>query len=309
MRRYRARLVYAGVTLAMLWLLAGCQSAPAQALPSATPLPTQAVPTTTATFLPPPTVTPYPSPTMRGADGGAPPEAVSSPAAGDTGAPASPIPVVQNTQAPTLTPSITPSPAPTATPTVSFINLPAGVSLGGTMYLSDFAAGWPSVNDPTAKIAIKNGQYAFEVGPFDGRYFTTTVLKLANLYAQVEVTPDTCPQKAGYGLMFHFQDANNYYLLTIYCDNTYTAIAKVAGSVEALNYGNLPSGLNAGQQGMLHLGVLARGTSYTMFLEGQNIGAFDDSQFPQGDIAIYASSQGNKALKVSFDNLKVWSVQ
>ena len=58
-------------------------------------------------------------------------------------------------------------------------------------------------------------------------------------------SPGTCPAKAGYGVMFHFKDASNYYLLTIFCDNTYTAVAKVAGSVQAMNYGNLPSGLDA----------------------------------------------------------------
>lgn len=310
MRRDRSSLVIAGVTVAALWLLAGCRSAPAPVLPTATPVPTQAISTATVTPLPPPTVTAYPSPTMRGADGAVPPTVdVSSPATGAPGAPGTSAPVVQATQAPTLTPSITPSPAPTLTPTVSFINLPSGVSLGGAIYFSDFEAGWPSTNDPTAKIAIKNGQYVFEVGPYDGRYFNTTLIKQANLYVQVEVTPDTCPQKAGYGLMFHFVDANNYYLLTVFCDNTYTAIAKVAGSVMALNYGSLPSGLDAKQNGVLHLGVLARGTSYTLFLEGKSIGSFDDSQFPQGDVAIYAVSQGNKVLKVAFDNLKVWSVQ
>jgi hypothetical protein len=306
MRRYSSFVGFICMALSLLCLLAGCQGPAAPALPTATLLPTQAIPTATATFLPPPTVTPYPSPTMRGAEGVVP-QADALTAA--PGAPSTSASVAQGTPIPVATAPPSPSPAPTLTPTVSFVNLPAGISLGGATYSSDFQTGWPSFNDPTAKIAIRDDQYHFEIGPFDGRYFTTTALNQGNLYAQVEVTPETCPDKTGYGLMFHFEDASNYYLLTIFCDSSYTAVAKVAGSVVALSYGNLPTDLDPKQEDVHHLGVLAHGNDYTLYLEGQSIGSFNDTQFPKGDVAIYAVSQGNKVLKVSFDNLKVWSVQ
>jgi hypothetical protein len=214
----------------------------------------------------------------------------------------------QSPAAPQATATTAPTQPPPATPTLSFINLPSGVSLLNSVYTTNFN-GWPAFNEPTAKSAYSNGQYRFEMGPFDGRFLNTTALNAGNIYAHLEVTPETCPEKSGYGLMFHFKDASNYYLLTVFCDNTYTAVSKVAGSVAALNYGNLPSGVDATASETLHLGVLAQGNRYTMYIEGKPIGSFEDSQFPKGDVAIYAVSQGSKVLKIGFESLKVWTVQ
>lgn len=293
--------------LAVGWVMIGCKVADASpVLPTATALPTQAVPTSTTTALPPPTVTDYPSPTMRSAEG-----AVAQPTALESTLPAGPAPSAapaQSTSAPLATPTPAPTAAPSATPTLSFVNLPAGISLVGSVYTTTFD-GWPSFNDPTAKSSISNGHYHFDMGPFDGRFLNTTALNAGNVYIELDVTPDNCPEKGGYGVMFHFKDANNYYLLTIFCDNTFTAVAKVAGSVSALSYDKLPSGLDATSNDTHHLGILAHGNDYNLYLEGQPLGSFSDGQFPKGDVAIYATSQGAKVFRIDFESLKVWSVQ
>jgi hypothetical protein len=309
MRRFASVSISISVfQLLLLCLLTGCRSAAVSVLPTATPLATQAIPTFTATFLPPPTVTLYPTGTPRDGEAGpAQPGAPIQPP-GPSEGPSNPVLAPQSTEIPTVSPTASPTSAPPPTPTVSFVNLPSGVSLGGQIYNSDFSAGWPSSNDPSAKIAIQDAQYRFEIGPFDGRFFNTTALNQADLYAQIDVTTDNCPQKAGYGLMFHFQNANNYYLVTIFCDSTYTAVAKASGSLVGLSNGKLPNGLDAAGDKVHHLGVLARGTDYTLYLDGQSIGSFIDAQFPKGDVAIYAVSQGSKVLKLAFDNLIVWSV-
>lgn len=307
MHRFFSNLAQMTACVGLLWLLSGCQAPAEVALPTATAMPTQPLPTATSTFLPPPTVTDYPSPTMRGAEGAAPPADTAAPATSQPGAPATAAPA-QSPAAPPATATPAPTEAPTLTPTVSFVNLPAGISLGPSVYTSTFD-GWPVTNEATAKTSASGGHYHFEMGPYDGRFFNTTALNAGNVYIQLEATPGTCPEKSGYGIMFHFKDASNYYLLTVFCDNTYTAVAKIAGSVSALNYGNLPSGMDAKSSDTHHLGVLAHGNEYTLFLEGQSIGSFSDGQFPKGDVAIYAVSQGAKVLKIDFDSLKVWSVQ
>jgi len=307
MERHIVSRTLAVAMLAAALGLAGCKMADSTpALPTATALPTQVIPTSTATALPPPTVTGYPSPTMRGAE-----SAVDQPtiSAGPViSAPGASTSGPQATSAPITTPTPAPTEAPTATPTVSFVNLPAGISLAGSVYTSTFD-GWPAFNDPTARTSFSNGHYHFDIGPFDGRFLNSTALNAGDVYIELDVTPQSCPDKAGYGVMFHFKDANNYYLLTIFCDNTFNAVVKVAGSVSALSYDKLPGGLDATSNETHHLGVLAHGNEYTLYLEGQPLGSFSDGQFSKGDVAIYAVSQGGKVLKIDFESLKVWSVQ
>ena len=293
--------------LAAAWGLTGCKVGDATpVLPTATALPVQAIPTSTATALPPPTVTGYPSPTMRGAESAA--DQPTASAATVTAAPDASTAVQQDTSSPITTPTPAPTEAPSATPTVSFVNLPSGLSLGSSVYTTTFD-GWPAFNDPTAKSSFSGGLYHFDMGPFDGRFLNTTALNAGDIYIDLDVTPENCPAKAGYGIMFHFKDANNYYLVTLFCDNSFTAVAKIGGSVSALTYDKLPSGLDATTNDTHHLGVLAHGNDYTLFLEGQTFSSFSDVQFPRGDVAIYAVSQGGKVLKIDFESLKVWSVQ
>jgi hypothetical protein len=293
----------------LMWLLTACRSAAVASLPSTTPMPTLVIPTFTATFLPPPTVTPYPTATPRGVEAIVPLVVATAAPDGLATLPAPPpaAPVIVDTPIPpTATPS--PPPTPTLTPTVTIVDLPAGASLGGMIYFSDFSAGWPSFDDPTAKIALKGGQYQFEIGPFDGRFFNTTLIKQRNLYAQVEVTPNDCSNKAGYGMMFRFKDASNYYLLTLFCDGTYAAVSRVAGAVAGMADGKLPAGLDPGTKAVHVVGVLTREDTYTLFLDKQVISTFTDTQLREGDVAIYGVSQGAQVLRASFDNLKVWNV-
>lgn len=305
-RQFVSRVIAVAILAAALGLSSCKVAESTPVLPTATALPIQAIPTATSTTLPPPTVTGFPSPTMRGAEGAAdqPTTAVSQAAVVPDAATAGP----QNTVAPITTPTPAPTVAPTATPTVSFVNLPSGLSLAGSVYTSTFD-GWPAFNEPTAKSSFSDGHYHFDMGPFDGRFLNTTALNAGNIYVELDVTPENCPAKAGYGVMFHLKDANNYYLLTIFCDNTFNVVAKVAGSVSALSYDKLPAGLDATSNDTHHLGVLAHGNDYTVYLEGQPLGSFTDGQFPKGDVAIYAVSQGGKVLKIDFESLKVWSVQ
>jgi len=179
------------------------------------------------------------------------------------------------------------------------------------IFSADFYQGWPSIQDTSAKIYLSNGQYIFEVGPYDGRFIATTAVNRSDLYAQVEATPIECVTNGGYGLMFRFSDAGNYYLLTIFCNNSFSVVSRIGGTFAggvALT-GTLPAGLDAASLTTHTLGVLSRANTHTLYFDGQAIASFSDDRLQQGDVAIYAVSEGSGVLKVAFDNLKVWATQ
>jgi hypothetical protein len=282
-------------TIALVITLAGCSGAttPSPVLPTTTPAPTAVRPTATPTPLPPPTVTPYPTATT----------------------PADSVPLVPTTASEALGTSIPPSPVsptqPAGIPTLGSGGLPAGVQQGQVIFSADFYQGWPSIQDTSAKIYLSNGQYVFEVGPYDGRFIATTAINRSDLYAQVEATPIECVTNGGYGLMFRFADAGNYYLLTVFCDNSFSVVSKIGGTFAggvALT-GTLPAGLDAASSTTHTLGVLSRANTHTLYFDGQAIASFSDDRLQQGDVAVYAVSEGSDVLKVAFDNLKVWATQ
>jgi len=276
--------------------LLGCVAESSTLLPTATLIPTQLIPTNTPTPLPPATVTPYPTITPH-----APGESVNE---GDATTSAT-----EDSQ-PT---GVAQSPSETATQAVAASaggqgNIHEGLNLGQVEFSADFARGWPTVDEPTAKIEIVNGQYAFAIGPFDARFFNTSSIDASDFYAQVDTQIVQCTEGGVYGLLVRQSDPGNYYAFVLFCNNTYSVTARVNGSLLAspLAAGSLP-GTDA--IGAHSLGVLAQGGNLTFYLDGQELTSISDQRHTQGDVALYAASQSSNIMEVAFDNLKVWSLR
>lgn len=187
---------------------------------------------------------------------------------------------------------------------------PANVSLGPPIFSADFAQGWPQIDEETAKISLNGGAYSFTIGPFDARFMNTSAVDRADYYVEVDVNVPECPEGTGYGLLMRQQDANNYYAYIIFCNSTYSLLARVNGSIPGgpLEVGSLPDGVSA-PTGSHTLGVMARGQAITVFYDGEVVTDINDDRHQQGDIALYVLSQGSNPIQVDFDNLEVWAVQ
>jgi hypothetical protein len=311
---------YLGILLVFGAILAGCGALPEATLPTATPPPVAALPSATPTQLPPPTVTTFPTATLRSG------EVV--PVTFDPNATLAPVLTAANTEAslpssgtlsapvattaPTSIPvTDTPFPTytPTATPTSPVAALPDGMVVVDNVFTADFFQGWPSFNDDTAKIAIQQGQYVFKIGPLSARFVNTTVVNRSDMYVQVEVTPKTCSAENGYGLMYRYKDASNYYLFTVFCNKTFTAVARVNGSLLGFLNEYLPADLDPASGTTHIISVAAKGQTMSLFFDGKLVGSFTDNQLTQGDIAVYAASQTTEVVTVAFDNLQVWTVR
>jgi hypothetical protein len=107
--------------------------------------------------------------------------------------------------------------------------------------------------------------------------------------------------------MFRYVDDSNYYLLTIFCDKSYTIGGMENGSIFG-NRAALPGALDPTSSTVHRVGVLARGDDYTLYFDKQSIGTFRDVRHQKGDVGIYAMSQDSEAIRVAFGNLRVWTI-
>jgi hypothetical protein len=189
--------------------------------------------------------------------------------------------------------------------------VPEGVNPDKLLYRDPFYRGWPENREGTAKTYLASERYVFEIGPFDGIYYTTNAVDEKDYYAQIEVIPDSCPEGGGYGLLFHYEGTGDHYIFTIFCDGRFTVMNRSAGSLasQALAAGDLPAGLDAAATTTHIVAVMAKGTAYSVYLDNEELAAFVDSSHPQGDVGIYAVSQHNAVLRVAFYNLEVWTVR
>ncbi len=274
-------------------LLSACANVPAPLPPTATLPPTPIPPTATSTSLPPPTVTPFPTATLP------PPPTPTPLPTSEEG---------EGTAEPTASEATPVAENATATLPATQATIPQKDEL---ILVADFSSGWPTFEDVAARLYPANGQYVFDLGAGALRYLTTAAIDRADLYVQVEVTPDKCPSGGGYGLFFRFKDADNYYALTVFCDGRVTVYLRAGGTLNPDPFldTTLPNGLSAVGPQTHRLGVLTSGSTFTIYFDDHVVGSFSSEARKKGDIALYAVSPRDARLVVAFDNLEVWSIR
>ena len=285
-------------------LLIGCGGHSAGDLPTATPPPIIPTETVTATFLPPPTVTSFPTATQRGDTGVVPPLADASQTTLQPGAPM----ITSTASGPTAVPTTAVSTA-TLTQPPPPIPIPDGTTLGDRIFTADFFQGWPPADFPGVKMGIVDGQYVITAGPSDAGVRNSGAVNQKNLVQQIELTFSTCPEQTGFGLRFRQKDSGSYYRFSVFCDNTYAAGIVLNGSVTIIGSGSLPSDVDALASGKHALGVAAFNQGFTFYFDGKLVGTASEATLDQGDVAFYAFSQGTHVISVAFDNWQVWSLR
>ena len=293
--------------LAILMILTGlvvgltaCSgSAPTQSLPTATLAQTDAPAQPTATPQPPPTVTPFPTGTPLPTPTPTPETEEAAIEGND-----------ETNEAESDTPEVTS--APTAS-TDEGSATASDFERGDRRYSTDFSSGWPTLDDTASdsQSATVDGADTFDLAVNRQWVVATTVLTIDDFIAEVDVTPDTCPEGAGYGLFFRYVDGDNYFALTFFCGGRVTVFARSGGVLvqPPLLDMSLPDGLDASSTDTHQITVAARGSEFAIMFDGEIIGGFSSELHAEGDLALYAVSGSTAGMQIAFDNLEVYRAQ
>ncbi len=177
---------------------------------------------------------------------------------------------------------------------------------GTILYETNFARGWPNVDDDTADISSSGGEYIWALGPFDARFFTTNGIEAGDSYTQVDVTVEECPPEGGYGLIFRYTSESGYYQFTLFCSGTYSGLARVDGRPSGGTSGDTP--FDPSEATTRTLGVLADGADITLLVDGDELDRYTDTRFETGDAGVYAISQTGDVINVRFSNMQVYAL-
>jgi hypothetical protein len=258
------------------------------------------VPPPTATRQPPPTVTPFPTATPGG-------EAVNVPDADPT---AEETESTGENETPDAVTTEPPAASPTATEASPSASLPEGVQIVGSPLVFAFDTGWPTLDDDRATIGIIGGDYVFNITNDARRYVNSGYVDQENLYLELDVLPESCPDTSSYGLYFRFQDTDNYYALNFFCQNRITVHVRSLGVLitPPLVDTTLPDGLDASSPETHTIGLLTRGEEIAIYFDNEEIARFTDGTHTEGDIALYATAQ-SFGIIVRFEHLEIWNVR
>ncbi len=187
------------------------------------------------------------------------------------------------------------SPAPTEAPT----------------FADDFDqpdSGWAQEIGDDYEMGYFEGQYRILVKKKNTVAWSTLGQSFTDFITVVEARQAGGPNNNGYGLIYRYQDKDNFYYFRISGNGFYSAAKMVDGKWKKLVGWTKSPHINKGQ-GTNHLKLICRGRYMSFYVNGKHLFEWWDSTFAQGDIGLAAGTYDEAGVMIYFDNLEVYAPQ
>ncbi len=166
---------------------------------------------------------------------------------------------------------------------------------------------WSEWEDEQGAKGVEDGGYYITVTETEwASWGTSEGLTLDDFVAEVEAWAVDGPDDNGYGLVFRYQDSDNFYYYEVSSDGYYSIGKMVADEWEPLVGWTESDLIKLGQRTNV-LRVLCDGSRMTFFVNGYLIEELTDYDFEDGSVGFIAEAMGEAGVRVHFDNLRVWA--
>ncbi len=190
-------------------------------------------------------------------------------------------------------------PSPPVAPTPSFV----------LVYEDDFSdqdSGWDDAFDKYTMKQYGGHQYHIAISAPNLSAWGLANRDLADFILEVESTLEEGAYSNSYGIIFRFQDKDNFYRFDILGDGFYLVSKFLGGQWETLVDWTESPHINVGQTTNI-LKVDCRESKIGVYANDQLLAEIEDASFRHGDIGFFASTFSEPEVHVSFDNLKTWA--
>ncbi len=227
-------------------------------------------------------------------------------------------PSATNITTPTALITLTPTPELTITPTpppLSPDDPRYGLNLAAPHYWDDFSSNltWVGPNFDGAMNVWEDGRLRatdFLADKF--LWWSTTIpdVDAGELYVEVTAEVGKCSGKDAIGLAVRVEPENrdSGYTLELSCDGSYRIRKLLAGTVQNLLEWTPSDSILSGSEATNVLGFLARGTTLTVFANGEVLGSIEDNGFFKGNFGLFTDAASTPGLTVYFDDFKLWYI-
>ncbi len=214
-------------------------------------------------------------------------------------------PTATRTLTPTLTPTATITPTRTITPTVSYLDWP--VEFSDTF--DDKYGGWYTGTDSdeyaTLNVSITGGKYNFRITARKP-VFTQLSPDLENLkdfFLAVDIQKLSGAVTADFGLIF--RNRGDFFYFSINPDTRrYAIYAFDNDEWDTITQPKRFASIDA--NGVNRLAVLAQGSTFTLFINDEEVETFEDDMSDRGTVGLgFGLAKGGDTLNLAIDNFAV----
>ncbi|MFV9505860.1 MAG: zinc-ribbon domain-containing protein [Oscillochloridaceae bacterium umkhey_bin13] len=155
---------------------------------------------------------------------------------------------------------------------------------------------------PTSRYAFEDGGYVIEVKVPETIAWSIVGGPYEDLIAEVEIFTDPADDIAAAGLIFHYQDADNFYLFSVAGDGTYALeVLEDDQWVTLIDW--TPSEVISETRNTMR--VATQGDQITLFINGVEVDGINDGAFTSGQVGIALTTFADSTGRVRFDNLVI----
>jgi Tol biopolymer transport system component len=170
-------------------------------------------------------------------------------------------------------------------------------------------SGWAVQSEDTYQVGYEGGEYFIEhIGETDkARWLTYPDRTFSDFTAEVQIRFDTDVGDVAGGLIWRWQDNDNFYRVRIYNTGEYDVKKRLDGEWRTLldraDSPHLVSGTAANA-----LKIVAVGDLIQIYVNDQHLADVTDGSFDEGRVGFYASVSAESPVttRISFDNLRVY---
>lgn len=124
----------------------------------------------------------------------------------------------------------------------------------------------------------------------------------------VDITQVSGPDNNDFGVLFRYQDSDNWYALLISGDGYFKFRKQFNGEDYDITRWMQVTAIKQGQN-TNHLQLVAKGPLFSVFVNDELLATVPDNSFRRGDIFLTAGSLAEGNVHVSFDNLVVTELE
>jgi len=217
----------------------------------------------------------------------------------------------QNVAATTAAPTSTTAPTSTPVPTATATEAPTAIKVGALIFEETFEAQglWAIGDAGDSVVNIASGLLTYtQKNP--GSYSARIIGRQGDdFYAEVGATPaGNCGTLDKYGLIFRAQDVANYYVFQLDCDGRYRLLRFGGSAANPLIDWTTSSAITRGSRAFNVLGLLAKGSTITLFINQTKVETATDSAYSNGRFGLWLGSNITRDLTVKFNGMKAFKL-
>lgn len=167
---------------------------------------------------------------------------------------------------------------------------------------------WDVTTSDGVTRTVTGGAYRLRIDVADTLAWSSTQLEAADFYLEAATVLVDGPLNNEFGVIFRYQDDDNFYSYSISSDGYYRLDRKLDGEWTALASWTENSAINTGENSFNMLGLLAEGDEITLLVNDVLLTSVVDATFADGGIGPTVGSYEDAGVEIAYDDLMLWRI-